>query len=46
MLNRVEGIIRTFDPFLNCSTHALDETPLQVSLIDSSGRVVNQLKRS
>jgi NAD-reducing hydrogenase large subunit len=46
MLNRIEAVIRTFDPCLSCSTHALGKMPLQVSLVDSRGHVLDELKRS
>jgi NAD-reducing hydrogenase large subunit len=45
MLNRVEAVIRTFDPCLSCSTHALGQMPLHVELRDASGRVVSELRR-
>ena len=45
ILNRVEAVIRTFDPCLSCSTHALGQMPLDLSLIDSQGRTVDRLKR-
>ncbi len=32
MLNRVEAVIRTFDPCLSCSTHAVGQMPLHVEL--------------
>lgn len=44
MLNRVEAVIRTFDPCLSCSTHALGKMPMQLTLLDSTGRVIDQLK--
>ena len=31
MLNRVEAVIRGYDPCLSCSTHAVGEMPLRVS---------------
>jgi hypothetical protein len=37
MLNRVEAVIRSYDPCLSCSTHALGQMPLQVQLIDRAG---------
>jgi NAD-reducing hydrogenase large subunit len=46
MLNRVEAVIRTFDPCLSCSTHALGQMPLCVQLVDPEGRVLDELKRN
>ena len=38
MLNRVEAVIRAFDPCLSCSTHALGQMPLQVQLLSPERR--------
>ncbi len=46
MLNRVEAVIRAFDPCLACSTHALGQMPIAVRLLDPSGTVVDVLRRS
>ena len=43
MLNRVEAVIRCFDPCLSCSTHALGEMALRLQLIDPSGTVLDEL---
>lgn len=45
MLNRVEAVIRTFDPCLSCSTHAIGQMPLHVQLLDSAGALLDELKR-
>lgn len=45
MLNRVEAVIRTFDPCLSCSTHAMGKMPMQVELIGPDGRVLDRVKR-
>jgi len=45
MLNRVEAGIRAFDPCLSCSTHADGAIPLQVTLLDAQGRVLDQVSR-
>ncbi|MCW4008639.1 MAG: Ni/Fe hydrogenase subunit alpha [Candidatus Bathyarchaeota archaeon] len=45
MLNRVEAVIRAFDPCLSCATHAVGQMPLQVQLIDAEGRLVDQKVR-
>ncbi len=37
-LNRVEAVIRAYDPCLSCSTHALGQMPLKVELFDSGGK--------
>jgi NAD-reducing hydrogenase large subunit len=45
MLNRVEAVIRCFDPCLSCSTHALGKMPLRIELRDADGTLVDQLRR-
>jgi len=45
MLNRVEAVIRCFDPCLSCSTHALGEMALHLELIAPDGQIVDELRR-
>jgi len=45
VLNRIEAVVRTFDPCLSCSTHAFGQMPLVLSLVSSTGQVVDQLIR-
>lgn len=45
MLNRVEAVIRCFDPCLSCATHAVGQMPLHVQLIDADGDVVDEVLR-
>jgi NAD-reducing hydrogenase large subunit len=45
ILNRVEAVVRTFDPCLSCSTHALGQMPLAISLVAADGSVVDQAVR-
>lgn len=44
-LNRVEAVVRTFDPCLSCSTHAFGQMPLELTLLSDQGEVVDQLVR-
>jgi NAD-reducing hydrogenase large subunit len=44
-LNRVEAVIRTFDPCLSCSTHALGQMPLHLQLIEADGTVLDERRR-
>jgi NAD-reducing hydrogenase large subunit len=46
MLNRVEAVIRTYDPCLSCSTHALGEMPLHIQLISHDGEVLDEVRRA
>ena len=45
LLNRVEAVVRTFDPCLSCSTHAFGQMPLAISLLSADGKVVDQVVR-
>jgi NAD-reducing hydrogenase large subunit len=45
MLNRVEAVIRAFDPCLSCSTHALGEMALHVELRAADGSLAGELRR-
>ncbi|MGQ9540479.1 MAG: Ni/Fe hydrogenase subunit alpha [Armatimonadota bacterium] len=45
MLNRVEAVIRCFDPCLSCSTHAVGQMPLLVQLLAPDGQVIDEVKR-
>ena len=46
MLNRVEGVIRAFDPCLSCSTHAVGQMPLELDVVGADGQVVRHLARA
>jgi NAD-reducing hydrogenase large subunit len=45
MLNRVEAVIRAYDPCLSCSTHAAGRMPLEISLMAPDGVVLDRVKR-
>jgi NAD-reducing hydrogenase large subunit len=45
MLNRVEAVIRCFDPCLSCASHAFGKMPLHIELTDPSGTVLDTLTR-
>ena len=42
LLNNIEVGIRAYDPCLSCATHALGQMPLEVTLFDRQGDVVDQ----
>jgi NAD-reducing hydrogenase large subunit len=44
-LNRVEAVIRTYDPCLSCSTHAVGQMPLELDIVGSDGQLVRRLTR-
>ncbi|MFB6151162.1 MAG: Ni/Fe hydrogenase subunit alpha [Haloarculaceae archaeon] len=43
-LNKVESVIRCYDPCLSCSTHAIGEMPLEVTL-EQDGEVLDEKSR-
>jgi NAD-reducing hydrogenase large subunit len=45
MLNRVEAVIRAFDPCLSCSTHADGRLALEVELRSSDGELLDAIRR-
>ena len=45
LLNRVEVVIRAYDPCLSCATHALGQMALDVTLVDHTGRVLDHKTR-
>jgi len=45
MLNRVEALIRCYDPCLSCASHAVGRMPLTVQLVGPDGKVLDELRR-
>ena len=45
MLNRVEAVIRSYDPCLSCSTHSLGDMALDIQLLSPDGQVLDRLVR-
>jgi NAD-reducing hydrogenase large subunit len=45
ILNRVEAVVRTFDPCLSCSTHAFGQMPLEISLLSAEGELMDRVAR-
>lgn len=45
MLNRVEAVVRTFDPCLSCSTHAMGQMPLTIEVRAPNGSLVREVRR-
>lgn len=41
MLNRVQAVVRAFDPCLSCSTHALGQAPLVIELHAPGGELLD-----
>ena len=45
-LNRVEAVIRTYDPCLSCSTHAIGQMPLSLEIVNPEGQLVSRVSRA
>jgi NAD-reducing hydrogenase large subunit len=45
MLNRVESVIRSFDPCLSCATHMVGQMPLDIELRSSAGALLDRKVR-
>ena len=46
VFNRLEHVIRAYDPCLSCSTHAVGKMPLKLELISSAGEVIKEVVRA
>lgn len=44
-LNRIEAVIRCYDPCLSCSTHALGGMPMEITLEDRGGNLLDRRTR-
>lgn len=45
VLNRIEAVVRAFDPCLSCSTHALGQMALRVELVGPDGVLLDSVSR-
>jgi NAD-reducing hydrogenase large subunit len=45
MLNRVEAVIRAFDPCLSCATHTAGQMPLEIRLFNSERKLLDHQTR-
>ena len=45
MMNAVEVAIRAYDPCLSCATHAIGRMPLEITLFDSQGCMIDRKAR-
>jgi len=45
LLNRVEAVVRAFDPCLSCATHAWGSMTLDAQLFDSDGNLIDRVIR-
>ncbi|HCA41205.1 MAG TPA: Ni/Fe hydrogenase subunit alpha, partial [Aminobacterium sp.] len=45
-LNRMEHVIRCYDPCLSCSTHAVGRMPLKMTIVDENGREIRTVEKN
>jgi NAD-reducing hydrogenase large subunit len=45
MMNAVEVAIRAYDPCLSCATHAYGQMPLEISLVDAAGTIIDKKRK-
>jgi len=45
ILNRVEAVVRTFDPCLSCSSHAAGQMALVMELVSAEGEMLDRVVR-
>ena len=45
MLNRVEAVIRAYDPCLSCSTHAFGQMALRIQLVSPARELLDEVTR-
>jgi NAD-reducing hydrogenase large subunit len=45
VLNRIEAVVRTFDPCLSCSSHAAGQMPLAITLLSADGEELDRVIR-
>jgi len=46
MLNRVEAVIRCYDPCLSCATHEFGRMPIDVRFLDARGHELGRAVRT
>jgi NAD-reducing hydrogenase large subunit len=44
MLNRVQAVLRAYDPCLSCSTHAIGQYPVDIQLVDAGGSLLDSVR--
>jgi coenzyme F420-reducing hydrogenase alpha subunit len=44
-LNRIEMVVRAYDPCVSCATHAIGRMPLSLKIIDCEGKIVNEVSQ-
>jgi len=42
LLNHVEVAIRAYDPCLSCATHALGQMPMEMTVLNHQGQILDR----
>ncbi|MCD1295940.1 Ni/Fe hydrogenase subunit alpha [Methanocella sp. CWC-04] len=45
VLNRIEMVVRAYDPCVSCATHAIGRMPIMLRVVDNEGNVIREVKR-
>jgi F420-non-reducing hydrogenase large subunit len=45
LLNRIEMVVRAYDPCVSCATHAIGKMPFVLRVMDSEGKIVREVER-
>lgn len=44
-LNRIEMVVRAYDPCVSCATHAIGRMPITLKIIDCEGNIMEEVSR-
>jgi coenzyme F420-reducing hydrogenase alpha subunit len=44
-LNRIEMVVRAYDPCVSCATHAIGRMPIMLKITDSEGNIIREVTR-
>ncbi len=44
-LNRIEMVVRAYDPCVSCATHAIGGMPIMLTVMDSEGKIIREVRR-
>ena len=45
LLNRIEMVVRAYDPCVSCATHAIGRMPISLLIRDNRGKIVREVNR-
>jgi F420-non-reducing hydrogenase large subunit len=44
-LNKIEMVVRAYDPCVSCATHAIGDMPIKLTITDCEGKIVKEVSR-